>query len=53
MEFCYSYSSSLGALTLSSNGRSIPGLWIEGQKYYMAALEDAALEKDLSIFRQA
>lgn len=34
---CY-YPSKLGRLTLASDGENLTGLWIEGQKYYGAAL---------------
>ena len=34
-----------GQLTLSSNGKSITGLWIEGQKYYGSTLDRNMLER--------
>ena len=45
--------SPLGPLTISSDGKALTGLWIEGQKYYAAGLEPEAEERpDLPVFRQ-
>lgn len=46
--------SPLGTLTLASDGESITGLWIDGQKYGFATLEKNAQEQsDLPVFAQA
>ena len=45
--------SPLGPLTISSDGKALTGLWMEGQKYYAAGLEPEAEERpDLPVFRQ-
>ena len=46
--------SPLGPLSLASDGESVTGLWLEGQKYFAAGLEDETEERpDLPVFRQA
>jgi methylated-DNA-[protein]-cysteine S-methyltransferase len=37
-------------LTVSSDGKNISGLWIEGQKYFARTLEKGYEERDLPIF---
>lgn len=45
------YASPIGPLTLASDGKSLIGLWMEGQKYNLATLPASASPKDdLSIF---
>ena len=45
--------SPLGRLLLASDGQSLCGLWMEGQKYYAAGLDPAAQPADhLPVFRQ-
>jgi methylated-DNA-[protein]-cysteine S-methyltransferase len=45
------YQSPVGSLTLSSDGDSLVGLWIEGQKYHGGAISEKMTEKDdLPIF---
>lgn len=44
------YPSPLGVLTLASDGKSIIGLWIQGQKYYASTLKKCVCEQHLSIF---
>lgn len=47
-------SSPLGPLFLASDGASVTGLWLEGQKYFAAGLEAETEERpDLPVFRQA
>jgi len=50
MEYTQNINSPIGTLTVSSDGTSITGLWIEGQKYFARTLEDGALEENLPIF---
>lgn len=50
MDYTYSYVSPLGALTVASDGTSVTGLWIRGQKYYASKLRLDAIEQDLPIF---
>ena len=45
--------SPVGRLTLASDGESLIGLWLDGQKYFGAGLPDTVQEKDLSVFREA
>ncbi len=48
------YSSPLGQIMLTSDGNNITGLWIEGQKYFAATVNDRLLEEsDLPIFTVA
>lgn len=53
--YCTAYDGSpLGRLTLASDGASLTGLWLEGQKYFGAGLPaDAAPVEDLPVFREA
>lgn len=45
--------SPLGPLSLASDGERLLGLWLEGQKYFAAGLEEPAEERaDLPAFRQ-
>ena len=47
-------SSPLGPLFLASDGESITGLWLEGQKYFASGLEAETEERaDLPAFRRA
>lgn len=47
------YHSPLGKIILVSDGESLIGLWIEGQKYYLGKLKDDFVENDnIDIFLQ-
>jgi methylated-DNA-[protein]-cysteine S-methyltransferase len=46
MQYVSTYQSPVGALTLASDGESLTGLWIEGQKYYGDTLPTAAEKRD-------
>jgi methylated-DNA-[protein]-cysteine S-methyltransferase len=50
VEYIHKIESPLGALTVSSDGRNICGLWIEGQKYFGKTLGKDVSEQDLPIF---
>jgi methylated-DNA-[protein]-cysteine S-methyltransferase len=39
MNYTFEYNSPVGLLTIASDGESITGLWIQGQKYFAATLE--------------
>ena len=52
MEYIYCYDSPLGPIRLASDGESIIGLWLEGQKYFLQTLGPDAKEADLPIFHQ-
>ncbi|MBQ7778508.1 MAG: methylated-DNA--[Oscillibacter sp.] len=46
--------SPVGLLHLASDGENIVGLWIEGQKYFAATIDEELTEQpDLPVFRQA
>ncbi|MBQ8358310.1 MAG: methylated-DNA--[Oscillospiraceae bacterium] len=54
MYYCYTYPSPVGKITVASNEKSIVGLWIEKQKYYMDVLENKAYqEKETDAIRLA
>lgn len=48
----YHYSSPLGGITLSSNGKELTGLWFDGQKYFGDTLAENCPEISLPIFEQ-
>jgi methylated-DNA-[protein]-cysteine S-methyltransferase len=50
MEYVYRIKSPVGILTVSSDGKSVSGLWIEGQKYFAGTLGKDVLEQNLPIF---
>ncbi|MDR1177111.1 MAG: methylated-DNA--[protein]-cysteine S-methyltransferase [Treponema sp.] len=50
MEYIQKIRSPVGMLTVSSDGKNICGLWIEGQKYFAKTLEKDVLEQNLPIF---
>jgi methylated-DNA-[protein]-cysteine S-methyltransferase len=50
MEYIRKIKSPVGALTVSSDGKNICGIWIEGQKYFAKTLEKDAVEQNLPIF---
>lgn len=52
MIYTYHYSSSLGGITLSSNGAELTGLWFDGQKYFGDTLGEKCEEKNLPIFEE-
>lgn len=47
------YESPIGRLTLASDGQSLVGLWIEGQKYYESTLFDVPTEKECDVLEAA
>ena len=48
------YASPLGTIFLAADNGALAGLWLEGQKYFAATLDEAAVERDdLPVFRQA
>lgn len=46
MHYICEYESPVGTLTLASDGEAICGLWLEGQKYHGATLDDDIEERD-------
>ncbi len=53
MQYTNSYRSPLGGITMASNGKSLTGLWFDGQKYFADTLTDEHEEKFLPVFEQA
>jgi methylated-DNA-[protein]-cysteine S-methyltransferase len=54
MYYSIYYSSSVGRLTLASDGEKIVGLWIEGQKYFLKTLSEQPIERnDLPVIQKA
>lgn len=48
------YPSPVGTLTLASDGESITGLWLEGQKYFEEGMpKDMPAQDDLPVFAMA
>ena len=51
MYYSTNYASPLGATTLAGDGKNLVGLWMAGQKYFAATIQDPAEEKfDLPVF---
>ncbi|MDR3295297.1 MAG: methylated-DNA--[protein]-cysteine S-methyltransferase [Clostridiales Family XIII bacterium] len=51
MFYLTDYSSPMGPLTLESDGESLAGLWMDGQKYFGGAVAESRAEKpDLPVF---
>lgn len=53
MMYSCEYRSPLGDLLLASDGESLTGLWIKGQKYFAASLGKDAERRELPVFAQA
>lgn len=52
MHYTHRYASPLGGITIASDGKSLTGLWFDGQKYFADNLENEHEEKALPIFEQ-
>ncbi|MDR1307038.1 MAG: methylated-DNA--[protein]-cysteine S-methyltransferase [Treponema sp.] len=50
MEYIHKIKSPVGTLTVSSDGKNICGLWIEGQKYFAKTLGKDVSEQNLPVF---
>lgn len=54
MNYSTTYQSPVGELTLASDGESITGLWIQGQKYHGGGISGKVTKKnDLPVFEAA
>jgi methylated-DNA-[protein]-cysteine S-methyltransferase len=53
MNYTFEYDSPVGLLTIASDGKSITGLWIKGQKYFAETLEPEYSAMDLPVFERA
>ena len=47
------YTSPIGELTLASNGESLVGLWLPGQKYFQAGFTEMTRDDSIPIFSKA
>lgn len=52
MKYIQHYSSTIGTMTMASDGNSLTGLWFNGQTNLGKAPESNSIEKDLPIFKQ-
>ena len=52
MNNIFHYTSSIGGITLASDGEALTGLWFEGQKYYPQNLVAESSEVKLPIFTE-
>ena len=52
MDYIQPYTSSLGNITLASDGTYLTGLWFDGQKFDRATLSKSYIEKDLPVFEE-
>lgn len=50
MIYTNEYESPLGKVTMASDGESLTGLWLEGQKYFAVSLSEEELRKNLPVF---
>lgn len=53
MQFTNKYKSPLGEITLASDGKSLTGVWFDGQKYFGYTLSPKTEDKQLPIFEKA
>lgn len=52
VNFIHRYDSPLGGITEASDGKSLIGLWFDGQKYFADTLDSDYEEKRLPVFEQ-
>lgn len=53
MDYTHHYDSPLGGITMASDGRSLTGLWFDGQAHFGTTLSPEHEEKHLPVFEQA
>lgn len=53
MDYTYHYTSTIGDITLASDGEALTGLWFDGQKYFADTLSSEHEERTLQIFTDA
>ena len=46
MQYVNRYTSSIGNITMASDGEALTGLWFDGQKYFGLYLDNENEEKD-------
>lgn len=52
MEYIHTCDSPVGKITMASDGESLLGLWLEGQKYYAQTMKTEPMECMLPIFEE-
>ena len=52
MIYTYRYASPLGSITLASDGKSLNGLWFNGQKHFPHNLISESIKAELPLFMQ-
>ena len=52
MDYIFHYDSSVGPITLGSDGEALTGLWFDGEKYFGSTLGKTHEEKDLPVFAE-
>ena len=52
MEYIYHYDSTLGGITIASDGKALTGLWFDGQKYFGNGLDKDVRKDILPVFDQ-
>ena len=52
MEYIYHYDSTLGGITIASDGKALTGLWFDGQKYFGNGLDNNIRDESLPVFDQ-
>lgn len=52
MDYIFHYDSSVGPITLGSDGEALTGLWFDGEKYFGSTLGKTYEEKDLPVFAE-
>jgi len=52
VHYIMKYHSPLGEITVASDGESVVGLWLEGQKYFAATLDGDLREENLGVFEK-
>lgn len=52
MNYIHHYASSLGGITLTSDGEALTGLWFDGQKHFPHNLAAESTEAELPVFTQ-
>lgn len=50
MDYIYHYDSAIGGITLASDGRSLIGLWFDGQKYFASTIGEEITEGTSMVF---
>ena len=52
MDYIDTFPSPIGDITISSDGENLTGLWFDGQKYFMATIDEATYDSALPLFKE-